>query len=321
MKRKPIRFLSFLIIVGVVALVACSVCWLRDHPASASSPTDEVVIAKGVVYRAVATGDARGVDLVDVDLRTANARIAIATDRVVRGSNGEIAGMAYTPQEWMQQRHALAAVNGGYFGYTADDAGCVGIVGLLMRRGKVIQQAHSLYGRGSALIDPGRYVRSAFGLTSTGEPSIGWVATLPSGGSQAAYSYTSPVGLTGAHRWRVADAIGCGPTIIRDDKADVTDHQERLASPGDLPRTFVAYDTDGGRPRHFVMGVASSSDFDSLALFLLEYYLRYHHDTPHRAMCLDGGPSSQISYRGPNGVASPMQTGTSVPVAVLVVGK
>ncbi len=276
-------------------------------PAASDAPAADV-LAPGVVHRAIPTGPGAGVDLVDVDLARSSARPAIVTGPVAHGM-----GPARTPEGWLTQTHALAATNGGYFGQE-DGAGDKEFIGLLVRRGRVVRPAPPLTGQGSATLAPGRYVRSAFGVTRAGTPLIAWAATTP-----ALMSYDAPLI---AHRqprpWTAWDAVGCGPTLIQNGKMIVTDRRERLASPGDRPRTFVAYDGLPGKPVHFVLGVALAMTFADLAAFLQAYFLRVDGTRARAAMCLDGGESTQLSYRLGNGIISPRQTGVTVPDAVVI---
>ena len=88
-------------------------------------------LAPGVVHRAIPTGDGVGLDIVDVDLTHSPAHPAIVTGPVRHGS-----GPASTPQDWLTKTHALAAVNGGYFGEDYGK-GNKEFIGLLVRRGRV----------------------------------------------------------------------------------------------------------------------------------------------------------------------------------------
>ena len=118
--------------------------------------------------------------------------------------------------------------------------------------------------------------------------------------------------------WPVVSAVGCGPTLIQRGCFVVTDRLERLASPGALPRTFVAYDAPRGRPTHFVLGIASSMTFQDLAAFLQTYFPHYDGTRVEAAMCLDGGASTQLSYRSGSMTQSPRFTGVTVPDAVVI---
>ena len=265
-------------------------------------------LAPGVAHRAIPTGDGTGVDIVDVDLTHATARPAIVTGPVRHGS-----GPAWTPQDWLTKTHALAATNGGYFGQD-DGAGDEEFIGLLVRRGRVAHPALPLTGQGSPTLKPGRYVRSAFGITRTGQPVIAWAT-----GTSTPLAYDAPLI---SHRrpksWPVVSAVGCGPTLIQRGRVVVTDRLERLASPGALPRTFVAYDMPSGRPAHFVLGIASAMTFQDLAAFLQAYFPRYDGTRAEAAMCLDGGASTQLTYRSGHTTQSPRFTGVTVPNAVVI---
>lgn len=275
-------------------------------PADAGPTAD--TLAPGIVHRAIPTGGDAGVDIVDVDLTRASARPAIVTGTVRQGY-----GPAYTPQDWLARTRALAAVNGGYFG-REDGQGRKEFIGLLVRRGRVMHPAPSLTGQGSATLAPGRYVRSAFGLTHWGQPMIAWVSSQP-----FLAVYENPVIRHGRPRpWPVESAVGCGPTLIQHGQIVVTDRLERLASPGPRPRTFVAYDGPAGRPRHFILGIASNMTFSDLAAFLASYFSRYDGTPAEAAMCLDGGASTQMSYRLNQAVRSPLFTGVTVPDAVVI---
>ena len=265
-------------------------------------------LAPGVVHRAIPTEDGAGVDIVDVKMAHANAYPAIVTGPVQHGR-----GPALTPQDWLTKTHALAAVNGGYFGQD-DGNGNEEFVGLLVRRGRVVHPASPLMGQGSPTLKPGRYVRSAFGITQDGLPVIAWASA-----TSRPLAYAAP--LLGHRRptpWPVVSAVGCGPTLIQRGRFVVTDRLERLASPGALPRTFVAYDGPRGRPAHFVLGIASAMTYQDLAAFLQSYFPRYDGTRAEAAMCLDGGASTQLTYRTHNTVQSPRFTGVTVPDAVVI---
>jgi hypothetical protein len=272
-------------------------------PVSGSEGQSADIIAPGVFHRAIPTGSEGGIDLIDVDLAHTSARIAVAAEDIKR-VDGLVTGRAYTPHEWLDKAHALAAVNGGYFGQE------VGvdrneIAGLLVQDGKVRRAMPPLHGHGSVNARAGRYVHSAFGLSAQGRPDIEWAATDPAA-IQSVQCYAAPDGpLKSSAHWSARTIVGCGPTLLRRGKIFVTDRQERLVNPSPEARTFVAYDGPAGVPRHFVMGMA--------------YFPRYDKTRPGDAMCLDGGSSTQLSYRLKDGtVQSPRETGATVPDAVLI---
>jgi len=282
-------------------------------PAPTPAAAGDDVLAPGVVHRAIPLGDG-GVDLIDVDLARSHTRLTLQTQGI-RLSSGSVVGRAYTPREWMEKTGGLAAVNGGYFG-AEDVRGDKEFVGLLVQKGRVRHAAPPLLGQGSATVRRGRYVRSAFGLTRDGTPQITWAATRP-GHPQDIAAYAAPMG-RGVGDWRVGDAVGCGPTLIAQGRAVVTQYGERLVSPGPRARTFVAYDAPGGRPAHFVFGIASGADFYALAAFLIGYFPRHDGSRAGAAMCLDGGASTQMTYRLGGTVQSPRETGVPVPDALVL---
>lgn len=282
-------------------------------PSSASAGGD--LLAPGVRHYSIPTAGDTGIDLVDIDLEHSKARLTIPT-RGVQLSNGRVVGQAYTPHEWLTKLGGLAAVNGGYFGAYEDSAGRKEFVGLLVQKGRVRHAAPPLHGSGSVTIRPGQYVRSVFSLTQDGYPQIGWAAS-EIGHPQSVTLYPRPMARYGLP-WHVMQAIGCGPTLISGGRRLVTQYQERLASPGPRPRTFVAYDSRGGHPQHLIFGIASGMDFHSLAAFLSDYFPRYDGTQAEAAMCLDGGASTQMSYCLQGTTQSPRETGVTVPDALVL---
>lgn len=303
-----------------IAVAAVLLGWgwmLRQRPyappASASSDRGEI-LAPGVVHASVPLGAMSGMDIIDVDLSQSAYRPAILTRRIEKGAAP--VGDALTPEEWLNAAHALAAVNGGYFGAGSDRR--KEIVGALARGGKILRPSPPLYGQGGSRTRAGQFVRSVFAIDLRGDPQIEWAAT-PSRGGDAFYAYRTPENPAGGRRWRIKDAIGCGPTLIRNGRAAVSDSAERLASDELSARTFVAYDAPHGKPRHFVIGAGDRLTYRELASAILDYFAQAHDDRPSRAMCLDGGESSQISYVDRGRVVSPRATGVSVPDAVALV--
>jgi hypothetical protein len=80
----------------------------------------------------------------------------------------------------------------------------------------------------------------------------------------------------------------------------------------------VAYDSGAPQLRHFVVGIASEMSFTDLAAFLQNYFRSYDHVAPGAAMCLDGGESTQFTYRMGDSVIATRDTGVTVPDAVVV---
>ena len=279
-------------------------------------------LAAGVIHRVIAVGDGTGIELVDIDRQLSAARVAIAVDSTERvtGIAGPVA-RAFTPRDWLARTGALVAVNGGYFGDETAD-GRKEVVGLLVTRGCVRRPAGWLTGRGGVGLAPALYTRSAFGLVGPSRPSIAWVVSGPVGSGKV-YSVPSPTQSLAlrkqtASRWPVRSAIGCGPMLIWNGKTVVTDRQERLASPGAEPRTFIAYDRHWPQPDHVVVGIASEIAYSDIASFLQHYFKSYDRARAGAAMCLDGGASTQFSYRSGGVVNAARDTGVAVPDAVVV---
>ncbi len=306
--------------LAVPLLLALLLFGCDRHAPTAATPdpadTSADTLAPGVIHRSLPTG-AGGVDLVDVDLARAPVRTVVAA-KDIKLTDGLVTGKSYTPHEWLDKTGALAATNGGYFGLEVG-SDRKEIVGLLVQNGKIRHTAPPLHGRGSVNAPSGLYVRSAFGITPQGQPDMEWAATSAAP-SLPVHRYTAPAGaLSSSAPWAVRQAVGCGPMLFHHGQAVVTDRQERLVSPGPAARTFVAYDGSPGTPRHFVLGMASGMTYRDLAAFLLGYFTRYDRSRPADAMCLDGGASTQLSYRLPNGTTqSPRETGVTVPDAILI---
>lgn len=283
----------------VSGVLGCS----HPPPPAAAAPGPVVdELAPGVLHRALATGGGQGIDLIDVDLAHASVRAAVVADGI-RRVDGAVTGLAHTPREWLDRTGALAAVNGGYFGaeVTAERKE---IVGLLVQGGRV---------RHAATVR-----RAAFGIAADGTPSIVWAQTAP-GHPQALSAHSTLAGPEAAVTlWRVRSAVGCGPMLIHDGRVVTADREERLVSPGALPRTFVAYDGTVGGPHHLVLGMASGIEYHDLADWLRDYFPRCDQTQAGDAMCLDGGGSTQLSYRLHSVVQSPRATGVSVPDAIVL---
>lgn len=288
---------------------------LASPPPSPSSVPVADTLASGVIHRAF---PASGIDVVEVDLTRSAARCAIVADGIGRGADGRVVGTARTPEEWREKTRALACVNGGYFGTTESD-GRREIVGLLVQNGRVRHAAPPMHGRGGNGLAGGEYARSALGLTAQGVPQIAWVSSAP-GSPQHLRTHAGPMAAAGGP-WRVNEAVGCGPTLIQAGKINVCDRRERLVSPGPLARTFVAYDGPPGRPQHLVVGIASAMTYDALAAWLAAYFPKYDGTTARAAMCLDGGASTQMTYRRNGALRAPRDTLVAVATAVVLLSR
>ena len=178
----------------------------------------------------------------------------------------------------------------------------------------------ALTGNGGNGLAPGHYVRSVFGLMPRGEPRITWAATdLGRPQTIRAYATPTPDDLSEGIPWRPSSAIGCGPTLIHDGRSVVTDRSERLVSEGQLPRTFIAYDLVDHRPRHVAFGIANAATFDEVTAQIQDFFSTYEHTSPWAAMCLDGGSSTQMTYRIGKTISTPRETEVGVTDCLLVV--
>ncbi len=299
-----------------LALCGCGTRTAPDAVRPSPSP-DADTLAVGVTHRAIGMDNGTGVDLIDVDMTRAHVSLRIVTEGIGR-AGGMIGGQARTPHEWLDKTHALACVNGGYFG-REDSAGHKEFVGLLVQGGRIRHAAPPLTGRGGTRARAGRYVRSVLGFDQTGLPTIAYAATDP-GHPQALRIYPAAALHGRGIPWQPQSGVGCGPMLVHDGRSAVTDRQERLASDGALPRTFAAYDKGAQGPGHFVIGMASGMEYRDLAAFVVRYFDRYDHTQAQAAMCLDGGASTQLSYRteAAQSAQSPRETGVTVPDAVVI---
>lgn len=288
-------------------------------PATYAASNGQETLASGVTHFAIQTGANEGVDLIDITVPNSSVVVRVG-GRDVAVASGSVTAVARAPEDWLSSDgDILAAVNGGYFGRTVDDR--KEVVGLLVTGGRVRHAAPPIVGTGSAGLAPATYVRSAFGIMPDGEPKITWAATVP-GAPRTLLSFPGPI-ITRTHQgvpWHPVIAIGCGPTLIHDGATAITDRSERLANPEPCPRTFVAYSRPGPG-QHLIIGVASSMTYDEVAQFLTGYFRDHGHTPVWDAMCLDGGASTQMSYRLNGNVVTPRATGVTVADSLLVVAR
>jgi exopolysaccharide biosynthesis protein len=286
--------------------IALAAVLLRGCPGEVSAPVRQAKAAPGVVIREVTLheGTTR-VRVIDADLSAPGVKVEIAADDIARRS-GRVTGAAYSVADWVERTGAVAGVNGGFFGERVGDH--LEIVGLLKLDGRVRSAAPSYRAQGGSM----RYSRAALGFTRENEPSIAWVGGR-SGAPQMVLSYPEPVVAGSGDEWNVRQAVACGPRLIHDGKVEVTYRDERLASPGRLPRTFVGYGKD-----HLVLCAATGLEFQECAEFLARYF-REAHDSPCLdGMCLDGGGSTQAAWRDGGEIRTDSPLNIEVPTAILV---
>jgi len=150
-----------------------------------------------------------------------------------------------------------------------------------------------------------------------GRPAIDWVSSDPRE-PRRLLAYAQPEGLRAGLPWEVDSGLSGGPRLIARGHLTVSDRSERLASAGLLPRTFVGYATRAGVPRYMVLGVATAMTFQDVAQFLDLYFRRFHGLPCAEAMSMDGGPSSQLSYRADGALSEAQASDVTVPTCLLV---
>jgi hypothetical protein len=275
-------------------------------------PNKDVDVAPGIVFR---RDPIASVELLDVDLQTANVRPAIVAKNVERIRNNFVADAKSVPQ-WAEEYGAIGGMNAGFFGDTYDQLGHrKQIVGLAIVDGKVVAPGSLV----SSKRNPGeRFLRSVVGFTRDGEPEITWATGTVKGTIRR---YDSPVNPDSGLAWSPQSAVACGPHLFKNGLHNITKQEERLHSPGRLNRAFIAYDIENGKPRHFVMGRADAMEFEDIATYLSAYFDRVHHTRPEEGMCLDGGPSAQLVYRKDGRLEDAEPTGVLVPTALLLLPK
>jgi hypothetical protein len=283
-----------------VALAFGAWQWMH-HRQAETSGARTVTVAQGVLYHYVPEGSPlvggapSDALFLDVDLRTPGIHVDVAAENVGKQAGGAIGGTAHTVREWCVAQHALGGINGGFFGKTHGDS--KEIMGLLMTDGQIRNPGRKVR---SPSNPNNQFVRAALGFTAAGTPRIGW---LTSDRDSSVHAVNQPLNPSSNQIWNLRSAVACGPRLIAKGVLLITDRQERLVSPRALPRTFVAYDTEGtgrsARPRHLVLGIAMQMTFADVAACLQRYFRTVHHTECADALCLDGGSSSQLVYRDP----------------------
>lgn len=300
--------IAFLLALFFVSTLSCSdVSVERD---------EKITVSSGVIFsRSGPRGD--GFQTLAIDLAKAPVRPVVAAQNVSRQGNNFV-GDAFTVRDWCEKNAAVGGLNGGYFGVTYDDIGSrKQIVQLAVVNGKVVAPGSDT----PSSRTPGeRYLRSAIGFYADGTPEITWATGTV---KNIIRTYASPTNPDHRKTWKgIQYAVACGPRLYARGTRRITDKEERLVSPGNLIRAFVAYDTDrAGKPVHFVMGRADSASYTEVADFLESFFTKQYKTKPHEAMCLDGGSSGQLVYKSGNELVDAEPTGVRVPTALLLVPK
>ncbi|NLH97907.1 MAG: phosphodiester glycosidase family protein [Chthonomonadales bacterium] len=313
------RSIAVAAVVPLLLATSCSIGSSGDRPDRASTSADAAVatradvnLAPGVRYRSFPADDPIGngspVWLVEADLRQRGVTISVASSGL-RERESPRYGDCRTAALWCAATGAVAAINGGYFG--DGDEARKEIVGLLVGNGMVLSSGPQR--RGSR----GPYARSVFGIEKDGTPGIRW-ATGRRGAKADLNWYRDPEQTDPSGTWSVREAVGCGPTLVVSGRPTVTDREERLVSPGRLHRTFVGYSASSGKPAVVVVAVGGAMEYADAAAFMARYFEREHGVACARAMCLDGGGSSQLAYVREGNVETPAPAFLTVPTAIVV---
>jgi hypothetical protein len=288
------------------------------HPSPWPPRQREVVLVparsggEGVVYRRRAV-EGSCVDLIDVDLNTPGVQIGIHARRPTPGGRGWAVGDAFSLPVWCRMMGAVGGVNGGFFGEEIL-SGRKEVIGLLQLDGRLYEPAALYRARPNRSVT---YAHSAFGLSRDGRPMIDWVVS-DRRDRRRLLRYERPERLRNGRPWPSASAIAGGPRLIHGGQVEVADRGERLVSPGELSRTFVAYSVRNPGKRRLVMGTATAMTYRDVAAYLSDYFRNEAGVVCEEAMCLDGGPSSQLSYRHGAQVHSSPGAGEPVPTCLLV---
>ena len=296
------------LIVGIL-LIATGCTAPPPKPPELPTTTE---LAEGVVYE---HDSARGVSVLDIDLQTARYMPVVIARNVTRVGNNFV-GDARTVGDWMEKTGAIAAVNGGFFGDTyapVNGTDRKQIVGLSVVNGIITTPGT----RTLSTRNPGQhFLRGAVGFTKRGVPDIAYATATRTAGTRR---YTDVLSASKGTPWAMQWAVQCGPRLYSWGQLHITDREERLISAGELPRTAIAYDLEGGKPHHLVLLCAEAMTFAQTATYLAETFVR-RHGTPIRdALCLDGGGSTQMAYRVGSVIETANACKTTVPTAILLV--
>jgi exopolysaccharide biosynthesis protein len=300
-----------LCIGAFAALAGCAPGPSRSHGAAPGGP---VTVAPGVAYRQDTCDAGAGrcrVWSLDIDLRSAGVRAEVAAGQAAP-EGGVVMADSRTVRDWCAQRGALGAINGGFFGVTR--APRKEVIGLLARDGTVLSGGRLVRARGSGAR---WFARSVLSFDRAGLPHIGWCVARR-GAAALLTEYEAPTDPHILRRLRAVSAVACGPRLVAGARPRVCDREERLVSPPSVPRTFVAYDTQHGKPRHLLLAVGSAMTYADASTYAQRHFERVHGTVCAEAMCLDGGGSSQLVYWNGETYEQPYGAPVTVPTAVIV---
>ena len=297
-------------------IAACVLC-ANGCRTPTTAPTTQAGVqtintAPGIIF---VRDENAGVQILDVDLRTAQVRPVVVLGNVERVRNNFV-GDAKTVRQWAEENKALGGINANFFGETYDTLGHrKQIVGLAVVNGAVIAPGTMAESKNPPRT---RRVRSVFGVSNAGVPQIAWATGTM---KNAPRSYPSPVDPDTSAAWPVRYAAACGPRLWAGGVLHLGDREEWLVDSHRASRAFVAYDGEPGVPRHLILGRADSSDYAGVAAYLQTYFANRYGSVPREAMCFDGGPSAQLVYRENGHLEDAQATGVLVPCVLLLVPK
>ncbi|MFZ9718483.1 MAG: phosphodiester glycosidase family protein, partial [Chitinophagaceae bacterium] len=219
----------------------------------------------------------------------------------------------------------LACINGGYFGGNQSYS--------LVKYNNTVFSANikaltrSFNGSNTSYFP----TRAAFGVSSTGAPSVAWVYHVGSG-NDLIYSYPSPspnaLGLppqpvpdanfpAGGTQWNTVSAIGGSPVLIKNDQIRISDAEELIDinNTSSRPRSAIGYQSNGMVLMLAVEG-DNAPDYPGINLANLAALLKALGCT--EAINLDGGGSTSLVVSGTRTVRPSNGTERAVPSVVLI---
>lgn len=250
-------------------------------------------------------------------------------DFVIRTGDGK----RFTPAQYAEKEggNTLAVVNTTFFSFKDNSN-----LNLVITDGKVKAVNPKITPIKSAeKVDTFYPTTGAFGISKGRHADIAWVYNI--GKKDKPFAYSAPAAPivtsdghvqyirpsrkypSGAHRWRMRQAVGGGPVLVQEGKVFITSKEEHKFgySEQDMhPRTAIGYTKDNkliilaveGRNKH----IADGASLPQLAEIMINLGCV-------EALNLDGGGSSCLFVNGKNTI-TPSDKGAQRPVpAVLVI--
>ena len=311
--RLSARRSGFIILTGGLVLSGCATLLaLVAAPVAGqrrASSAESKGLAKGVTLFRLKHGAAT-MRALRIDLGQPGIRVEVTAEDIAFRS-GLITGRARSLPDWIARKGAVAGVNGGFFGKSVGEE-YKEIVGLCKIDGKVRVAGPTFRSRRTGK----SYVHSAFGLTRDSEARIDWVNSVK-GSPQALRSHASAEVTGRDAEWTVWQAVACGPRLVHDGKPKVAAKEERLSSPGELPRTFLGIGGEGPK-RRLVLAIADGAEFETCAAFITDFFRDRCGVPCDEAMALDGGASTAMAWRERSTVDVSPPLAATVPTAILV---